>query len=240
MEARITERLIELASKWQQRFSWEYAYEQADDYRGYRDKTKPFPYIRLGSYKQADDFREHREYLDRAMTKQRPETDQHSPISDLFHAGLYEGQAELSHQFVTAAHHELFEMKDLVRRHAPTLLELVPSVNFLFDPKPADLSNIFRDMRKLEGDMRTIGRDEPLEVTMGQMSKLTANGVSVKTLQNVLSKERDNGAPQSVRENGSTKLYLYIELRPWVLANHSRVQILPEEKQAREELLRLV
>ena len=58
------------------------------------------------------------------------------------------------------AYQELIDLENLVRHHAPTLLELVPHVNFLFDPAPADLSPVLRDMRKLEGAVRTIGRDD--------------------------------------------------------------------------------
>ena len=134
MDARIANRLIELVLKWQQPFSWQSAFKQADAFRDHRDKATQ----------------------DHVAAKRMQENGQQGEMLELFRrdAERHEELSEAGHRFVIAAHQELIDLENLVRHHMPSLLKFVPSVNFLFDQQLADLSPCLRDLRELEGAVR--------------------------------------------------------------------------------------
>jgi len=80
------------------------------------------------SFKAADRFREYRD----------KGTERFDKLSDERHSQ------------VTAAHSEFLAMENLLRLHAPALLELVPRVNFFTDAAN-DHAHHIRDLQKLEG-----------------------------------------------------------------------------------------
>lgn len=70
--------------------------------------------------------------------------------------------SELKHNEVISAHSEFIELENLLRLHAPQLLELVPGVNFFTD-SATDHSQQIRDLKKLEGASRKLIRPVPVE-----------------------------------------------------------------------------
>lgn len=134
-------RVVELAMKWQDTSLWSVMFKAGSRVREYQQKAE-------------DDVADVFAGLQRGM--QREEL---NPLSS-----RAEGNAEVANIYRTKvidAHSEFNEMKTLVRQHVPTMLEFMPEVNF-FDPDASvDLSHKIRDLKKLEGLLRTEPNEPP-------------------------------------------------------------------------------
>ena len=119
MESKVADRIIELAWKWQNRVTWDIAYEAADEWQKYRDKADQ----------------------DWATAKRIQDSGQHGEMLELFRHDAERNKeiAETCHKQVIASHQDLLNLANLLREHAPKLLRLVPVVNFHEAP-PADLA----------------------------------------------------------------------------------------------------
>ena len=132
MDQAISDRIVELAVKWQCQVSWTSPFKAADNWRKYRDKANQ----------------------DSATANRMRQDGQHGEMLDLFQHGTerFDELAEFYHKQVIDAHRELTELENLLRAHAPKLLRLVPVVNF-FDPQPDDVSPWLSAMREIEGEI---------------------------------------------------------------------------------------
>lgn len=128
-------RIIELASKWQQKHEWSAAFKAADNFRHHRDQANK----------------------DRVVVCRIQEGKSPSGQLDLFQHGAkrHEELTEFYHAEVLEAHNSFCELNNLLRSHAPTLLEYVPDVNF-FEPDAFDYARQIRDLKHLEGAVRAL------------------------------------------------------------------------------------
>lgn len=192
MDENAANQIIKLAMKWQNSFEWEHAHKQAEEFRTYRDaaskdwnvfqrqgtallkgKKTDAPSSPFSSRSDED-----QQFLSDHL-KSNPEG-----MLVLFdHDAKYnEDLSEMSHEYVIDAHRELLALQNLVRQHAPVLLEYVPEVNF-FDSLDANLSPKLRDLRKLEGEVRALISVEPrLAEHPTRKQKLEARDKQIKLL----------------------------------------------------------
>ena len=158
------DRIIELAMKWQNKVEWELAYKAADSFRKERDHANQ----------------------DWATARRMHHAGQQGEMLEMFRhdAERCDELSEQSHRQVIDAHQELLDLTNLVRTHAPKLLELVPQPNFFFDAPDADLSQRLRALRRLEGEVRAETRVEPPKqsipvVTLGDNPQIVLDGNAV-------------------------------------------------------------
>jgi hypothetical protein len=125
-------RIIELAFQWQQKNEWTAAFNADENFRHYRVQASKRHAV-IGSI------------LDRELPPGQ---------LDLFQnpANRYDELSDFYHGQVDDAHQGFCELNNLLRSHAPTLAEYVPTVNF-FEPAAADYTPQIRDLKKLEGNM---------------------------------------------------------------------------------------
>lgn len=144
MDQAISDRIVELAVKWQGQVSWTFPFKAADNWRKYRDKANQ----------------------DSATANRMQTVGQHGEMLDLFQHGAerFDELAEFYHKQVIDAHRELIELENLLRAHAPKLLRLVPVVNF-FDPQPDDVSPWLSAMREIEAEFLALMVPEPTTTT---------------------------------------------------------------------------
>ena len=133
MDIEQQKRIIELAFKWQQKHEWSAAFKAADNLRHHRDQASK----------------------DRVVVRRIQEGKSPSGQLDLFQHGAkrHEELSEFYHAEVIEAHNSFCELNNLLRSHAPTLLEYVPDVNF-FEPDAIDYARQIRDLKHLEGAVR--------------------------------------------------------------------------------------
>ncbi len=133
MDTQTAEQILMLAIKWQESGNWQIAYRAAERFEEYRKKATD----------------------NEAAAKRMRDAGQPGEMVERFQHGAerYDELSEENHAYVVSAHQEFLDLTNLLRKQAPTLLELVPQANF-FDPPVADRSALLRDLRKLEGAVR--------------------------------------------------------------------------------------
>ena len=139
MESTIADRIIELAMKWQNKVEWEIVYEQAANSRKFQDDA--------------------RQERTAAKRTQEPGSEE---MLRLFQQSAKQNvkDAKAAHEFVIEAHRELLELKNLLRRYAPTLFKLMPRFDF-FAAIPADLEDKLQRVCEIEGAVRSQRQPTP-------------------------------------------------------------------------------
>lgn len=132
MDQASSDRIIELAWKWQNRVTWDIGFEASADWRKFRDKATQ----------------------NRITAKRMRDAGQLGEMLELFQHDAERGDeiAETCHKQAVASQQNLLDLANLLREHAPKLLRLVPVVNF-HDAAPADLLPWLSAMREIEGEI---------------------------------------------------------------------------------------
>ena len=159
MDQASSDRILELAWKWQNRVTWDIGFEAADEWRKYRDKANQ----------------------DLATAKRMQDLGQHGEMLELFRHDAERDKeiAETCHKQVIASHQDLLNLANLLREHAPKLLRLVPVVNFHEAP-PADLLPWLSAMREIEGEILALV--EPTATPTNTVEPPSGGGVDVAGL----------------------------------------------------------
>ena len=186
-------RIIELASKWQQKHEWSAAFKAADNFRHHRDQANK----------------------DRVVVCRIQEGKSPSGHLDLFQrsAERHEELSEFYYAEVIEAHNSFCELNNLLRSHAPTLLEYVPDVNF-FEPDAIDYSTQIRDVKRLEGAVRLLEPiPSPNEIENGKASDQSTRKSDTpipRRLRGEQKQKRDKGIREFARQNDHTQAELAV------------------------------
>ena len=132
MDQASSDRILELAWKWQQRVQWEIGFEASADWRKFRDKATQ----------------------NRITAKRMRDAGQLGEMLEMFQneAERLDDASDVCHKQVCDSQQSLIDLANLLREHAPRLLKFVPIVNF-FDPQPDDVSPWLSAMREIEGEI---------------------------------------------------------------------------------------
>ena len=179
-------RIIELSAQWQEPLRWAQVLKAAKGFRKFRSEAVLFSGM-IRSYAERE------RVLRSLLLAGIPSLDDYSSavneLAEIEHwnetlrgqchsdAQRSNSRSEDRYQQVNDAEQELIELKNLVRKHAPQLLECAPDVDFgvdseneldyFLDAPEVDHAPLRRDLRKLEGQVRILlptdqeGGEEP-------------------------------------------------------------------------------
>ena len=161
MDQASSDRILELAWKWQNRVTWDIGFEAVAEWRKCRDKSNQ----------------------DRATAQKMRDAGQLGEMLELFQHDAERGDeiAETCHKQAVASQQNLLDLANLLREHAPKLLRLVPVVNFHEAP-PADLTPWLSAMREIEAEVLALMAPESTTTTTGTNASVDDQALAVLVL----------------------------------------------------------